>query len=77
MKIKVFAPPFLNLSAVDEEGYITLKQGATVNGLYKILKIPLPLRPFMISSVNHKPSKLNQKLNDGDTVSFLTFLSGG
>jgi molybdopterin converting factor small subunit len=77
MRIKVFAPSFLNLSALDAEGYITLNEGATVGTLYKKLKVPLALRPFMISSVNYKSAKMNQELRDGDTVSFLTPLSGG
>ena len=77
MKVKVYAPSFCDLSAVDEEGYMFLKEGSTVNALYKKLKVPLALRPFMICSVNYEPAKWTQKLKDGDTVSMLTPVSGG
>jgi molybdopterin converting factor small subunit len=77
LKVKVYAPSFCDLSAVDEEGYMSLKEGSTVNALYKKLKVPLALRPFMICSVNYEPAEWTQKLKDGDTVSMLTPVSGG
>ena len=77
MKVKVYAPSFCDLDALDEKGYITLKEGTTVYGLYKKLKVPLPLRPFVYCSVNYEHAKLTKKLKDGDTVSMATLLSGG
>jgi molybdopterin converting factor small subunit len=77
LKVKVFAPAFCDLSAVDEEGYISLKEDATVNALYKKLKVPLALRPFVICTVNYEPAKLTRKLKDGDIVSMLAPISGG
>lgn len=77
MKIKVYAPSYCNLSAIDDDGYLSLKEGATLNSLYKALKIPLVFRPFISGSVNYKPAKLNRKLKEGDTVSLITFMSGG
>jgi hypothetical protein len=77
MKVKVYAAPFFNLSAMDENGYVSLKAGSTVNSLYKKLKIPFPLRPLMKSFVNYKPAKRNKKLEEGDIVSMLSIISGG
>jgi len=77
MKIRVFAPSYLNLSAIDDQGYVSMETGSTVNGLFKKLGVPLLMRPFIIYSVNYKAAKLSQKLQDGDTVSMMTPVSGG
>ena len=77
MKVKVYAPSFCNLSALDDDGYLLLQEGSTLNRVYKELTIPLPLRPFVTCYVNYKPAKLTQKLTDGDIISFLAPLSGG
>jgi molybdopterin converting factor small subunit len=77
MKVKVYISPFFNVSAMDEDGYINIKEDASVNTLYKVLKIPLPLRPFVKCYVNHKPARLRQKLKDNDTVSMIGIIAGG
>ena len=77
MKVRVFAPSFLDLSALDDDGYLTLGEGATVNTLYKKMRIPLPLRPLVFCAINYKQAKLTHKLKDGDTVSVLAVISGG
>jgi len=77
MKVKVYIAPFFNISAMDEDGFIDIKKGASVNALYKVLKIPLPLRPFVKCYVNHKPARLRQKLKDNDTVSMIGTIAGG
>jgi hypothetical protein len=77
VKVKVYAGPFFNLSAMDEDGYVSLKAGSTVNDLYKKLKVPFPIRPLMKSFVNYKPVKRDRKLIDDDIVSLLSIISGG
>jgi molybdopterin converting factor small subunit len=77
MKVMVYAPSFCNLSAVDDDGYLSLEEGSTLNILYKKLKIPLLARPFATCYVNYKPANQNQELKEGDIVSFLTVLAGG
>jgi molybdopterin converting factor small subunit len=77
LRIKVYSSPFVSSENINSDGYVTIDEGATVNALFKKIKIPLPLRPFMFFTVNHNPAKLTQKLKDGDTVSFFTIFSGG
>ena len=77
VKVKVYAGPFFNLSAMDEDGYISLKAGSTINDLYKKLKVQFPIRPLMKSFVNYKPVKRKSELKEGDIVSLLTIVSGG
>ena len=77
MRIKIYATQLCDPSGIDEQGYVTLNEGSTVYGLYKKLKVPFALRPFLFCYVNYERAKLTQKLNDGDVVSMVAILSGG
>jgi len=77
IKVKVYAPAFINHDPIDEDGMVTLNDGATLNDLYKLLKLPLPLRLSFFCSVNYEPAGWRTLLKDGDTVNFLFPISGG
>ncbi len=77
MKVKVNAPAFCSFKHIDENGYITLPEGATLNDVYKKLHVPLLMRKILFSAVNYERVKLRTKLKDGDVVSFVTLISGG
>lgn len=47
-----------------------LSENATLNDLYKTLKIPLLYRKLLFSTVNHKMEKLSTPLKDQDVISF-------
>ena len=75
--MRVFAPSFFNLSALDDDGYVLLPEGADVNGLLKELKVPFPLRPLAFYTVNSRRAKMRDKLKEGDVVSILAITAGG
>jgi molybdopterin converting factor small subunit len=77
MKVKVNAPAFCSFKHIDENGYIILPEGATLNDVYKKLRVPLLMRKILFSAVNYERVKLRTKLKDGDVVSFVTLISGG
>ncbi len=77
MKVRVYAPTFCSFKHVDEDGYMTLPDGATLSDVYKKLGIPLVFRRLVFSSVNYKREEMNAKLKDGDVISFLLPFSGG
>jgi molybdopterin converting factor small subunit len=77
MKIKVYAPGFLDFNYIDENGYMELEDGSTINEVFKKLKVPFYMKKFLIFSVNYEKASLKTRLKEGDTVSFLTPLSGG
>ena len=77
MKVKVYAPSFCSFRHIDEAGYMTLPDGASLHDVYKRLRVPRPFRKLLLSSVNSEQSKLSRKLKDGDVVSFLAPVSGG
>jgi molybdopterin converting factor small subunit len=77
MRVKVHAPAFCSFEHIDEDGYMTLPDDATLNDVYKKLRVPLPFRKLLFSAVNYRRSKLSTRLKDGDAVSFLVPLSGG
>lgn len=77
MKVRVTAPPFCDHKLIDDQGFLELAEGAKLGALYKILKVPIPIRPIMITSVNYDRSKQGRILKDGDDVSIFWPLSGG
>jgi molybdopterin converting factor small subunit len=77
MRIRVYAPPFADLSCIDEEGFMELPDGATLNDLFKTLHLPLRHGMVAFSMVNYEKSKLSRLLAEGDTVSFVSLLAGG
>jgi hypothetical protein len=77
IKIKIYAPAFISHEQINADGMVTLEEHATLFDLYRRLKLPLVLRLSFFCSVNYEPAKWNQKLKDGDTVTFLFPIPGG
>ena len=77
MDVKVYASGFCSFEHIDEDGIMSLPEGASLNDVYKRLGIPFPLRKILFASVNYEHVKLNTKLKDGDVVSLLAPLAGG
>jgi molybdopterin converting factor small subunit len=77
MVIKVYAPGYCSFEHIDEDGFMTLPEGASLNDVYKRLRIPFLMRKVLFASVNYEQVKLGTKLKDGDVVSLLAPLAGG
>jgi molybdopterin converting factor small subunit len=77
IKVKVYAPSFIHNEIPDDDGWVALHEGASINDLYKKLKLPLPLRLSFLFSVNYEQAHGDTKLKDGDVISFLFPVSGG
>jgi molybdopterin converting factor small subunit len=77
IRVKVYAPAFVDHNRIDEDNYILLKDGASVHSLFNSLKVPLLYRPFMVCSVNYDQAGPSTRLKDGDTVSFIVPITGG
>ncbi len=77
MKVKVYAPIFGNTDLLDESGYLELAENATLNDVFKKLKIPILFRNSLLCLVNYEAGKSGRELSDGDTISFIGPLSGG
>ena len=77
MRVKVYAPAFCSLKHIDEDGYMTLPDDASLHDVYKRLRVPWPFRKLLLAAVNDEQSRPSRKLKDGDVVSFLAPVSGG
>lgn len=77
MKVKVYPGPFCKTERLDENGFVYLDEGSTLEDLYKIIRFPLPLRGLGLCTVNYEKVKRDIKLKDGDIVSFFTPIAGG
>jgi molybdopterin converting factor small subunit len=73
----VFVPVFINHDNVDNDGFVTLIDGANMTDLYRQLKLPIPLRLSILFWVNYEQAKWNTRLKDGDTITFLFPVTGG
>ncbi len=77
MQIRIYLPPYIDNDVVDENGYITLGNDATLKDLFRTLKVPFPRGAVHLCRVNYEKASLNRKLKTGDTVSFFSLISGG
>jgi molybdopterin converting factor small subunit len=77
IKVKVYAPGFISHDAFDSTGCVELDEGNSISDLCQKLKVSFALRHIMLYAVNYDQTKLNTKLKDKDTVSFLFPFSGG
>jgi molybdopterin converting factor small subunit len=77
IKVRVYAPGFINHDAIDQNGFVELDDGVTVKQLFRKMKVTPVARMFLTSFVNYEPVKMNMKLKDGDVVSLMFPISGG
>lgn len=77
IRIKVYMPPYLNSSRLDESSYLELEEGATLRDLFHKLQIPFPVGTVQLCRINYDKARLSDPLKDGDTVSFFSLISGG
>ncbi len=77
MNVKVYASGYCNLEHIDDDGFMNLPEGASLNDVYKRLGIPLLFRKVLFASVNYEHAKLGTRLKDGDTVSLVAPMAGG
>ncbi len=77
MRIRVYPPPFGDYGAIDEDGYVELPEGASLNELMKRLKLPFRRGFVLFCMVNHEKASLSHILKEGDEVSFFALVSGG
>lgn len=78
MKIKVFPPPFCNHDVLDERGWLTMEEGATLKDVLKLIRLPRPLAKIMMVKLNGlKPESMSVQLRDGDVIGFFAFITGG
>ncbi len=77
MRIRVYAPRFADFSKIDDDGFMTMPEGATLNDLLKRLRVPLRFAAAIFCLVNYERAPLSRKLQDGDTVGFIALLAGG
>jgi len=76
-KVKVYLPPFFKQNKLPENGYLELPENTTLLDLFRLLELPLPPVSIKLCRVNYEKVNLKTRLNDGDIVSFFSFLSGG
>lgn len=76
-KIKIYALPMCSFEHIDDDGYMIVEEGGTLRDVYKMIKLPMPLRYMGLCRVNYEKPKLSQVINDGDIISFLYPVSGG
>lgn len=77
MRIRVYMPAFADHGRIDDDGFVDLPDGTTLDGLLKALKVPLRFAAASLCAVNYEKVPRSRALRDGDTVSFISFLAGG
>ena len=75
--MKIYAARYCNFEHIDDDGFMTLPEGATLNDVLSRLGIPRLFRRLLFAAVNYEQAKPGTQLKDGDVVSLLGAISGG
>jgi molybdopterin converting factor small subunit len=77
IKVKVYSGPLALTDIVDENGYALVDEDTTVGGLLKALGCPKLVALAGLYTLNHRRTRMDTKLSDGDVLSILAPPSGG
>lgn len=77
IRVKVYAPGFVDHEPIDASGYVELLEGDSVGILFQKLRVPLPIRYLLPCTVNYQLAPMSTILRDGDIVTVLFPISGG
>jgi molybdopterin converting factor small subunit len=77
MRIKIYAPAWIDHSPLDQNGHIQVDEGATLSSVCELLKIPRLLRLSMLCTVNYDHVNMHTPLQNGDVIAFIAPISGG
>ncbi len=77
MIIKVYPGSMVKCEGLDDDGNIEVKESLTIKQLLVVMKVPVLMRPLIVVWVNGKNASKNDKLQQGDAVSFMMPLAGG
>ncbi len=77
MRVKIYAAGYCNFEHLDDDGFMSLPEDATLNDVLGKLGIPRLFRRALFTAVNYQQAKPGTRLKDGDVVSLLGAVSGG
>ena len=77
IRVKVYAPSWCNIAALDERGWIEMPDGSTLADVLKQIKLPKFAAKILLAAVNSEQKPLDTVLKDGDMVSFFAIMAGG
>ncbi len=66
IKVRVYLPPYIKRSGLDEQGFAQLESVSTLKDLFEKLRVPFPAGAVHLCRVNYVKATLKQILNDGD-----------
>jgi hypothetical protein len=76
IRIKVYAPSWCNIEALDERGWIELPEGSTLADVLKQIKMPKFAAKILLAAVNSEQKPLYTLLKYGDMESFFAKMEG-
>lgn len=77
MKVKLYAPPICDHTAIDDQGFLDIPQKSRLKDVLSLIGLPRIIRPILIAKVNYEKVPGSFILQEGDVVSIFWPLSGG
>lgn len=77
MKVRVYPPAYATKQPLDRDGFLELPENSTLGAVHDALGIRFPYRQVGLCFVNYRFARSSVRLTEGDTVSYLAFVSGG
>ena len=77
IKVRVMLPPGWSKKMLDERYWLELEDDATLADALAAVKMPRLLAKAFFVCINGTLSHSQEKLNDGDSISFFPIVSSG
>jgi molybdopterin converting factor small subunit len=77
MRVKIYAAGYCSFDYIEDDGFMDLPDGATLNDVFAKLGIPRLFRRLPFAAVNYVQAKPGTELVDGDVVTLIGAVSGG
>lgn len=77
MRVKIILPHGADGSRLDERGWATLHDGATLYDACRLVRVNPIKAKLLLVSVNGERAPLDAALHDGDVIGFFSISTGG
>lgn len=77
IRVRVTPPPGCCRDRLDDRGWMELPEGARLSDVLREIRLPHIIARILMVSINGEIVKPDRQLCDGDSIGFISVITGG